>query len=269
MRNKRVIFVDDEEFTARLTCEALRDPGGGVLEMHSDEDTHYATDAREPLFALVTDINLTDINLGHGHGDFGPTAPPRGAGASARCPGVSIGRLEGASVVLPSGKRRDRPGRVEGALASIHESSTSAVLAADSPGLCILHVDDHPMNRRLVAEVLRALGHRSFEAACGAEALEQLQIQVFDLVLMDINMPGMSGIEVTRRLRSLRGARRDTPVIALTSEVEYNTADYVALGFDGYVAKPFAIQILAQAIETRGRRRRKVEKEHPTELLAG
>lgn len=58
MRNKRVIFVDDDLLTAAMSCEALRDHGYSVLELHSAAEALGAIDAREPLFALVTDINL-------------------------------------------------------------------------------------------------------------------------------------------------------------------------------------------------------------------
>ena len=374
MRHNRIIFVDDDQFTAAMSCEALRDHGYGVLELHSAAEALAAIDAREPLFALVTDINLgpgidgfeiaryaraayADLPVVYisglnaprhasegvggstfipkpydvagiigalaspaGQDDFDPTAPPRGA--SAQRPGVSFDGLERNSPILPPEKSRDHLARIESARrlpssrrtpcchtgrsgpassqnplqvaglsdgsaasaasapvhrrsargaaqASIRERSRSDAFTADGRSLCILHVDDHPVNRRVVAEVLSALGHRSVEAACGAEALDQLRLQAFDLVLMDINMPGMSGIEVTRQLRNFRGAGRDTPVIALTSEVERSTADYLALGFDDYVAKPFHIQILAQAIETCGYTGHREGRTDRAKLLAG
>jgi CheY-like chemotaxis protein len=373
MRHKRIIFVDDDQFTAAVSCETLREHGYSVLELHSAAEALGAIDAREPLFALVTDINLgpgidgfdiaryaraayADLPVVYisglnaprhagegvdgstfipkpydvagiigalaspaGQDDFDPTAPPRGAGASAKPPVGLIDGLGRGSPVLPSEEPRDQLARIDSARAlpssrrtpccrtghsrpasshnppqaadlfdgpaasapmhrrsagdaaqtSIRESSRSDAFAANSRSLCILHVDDHPVNRRVVAEVLSALGHRSVEAACGAEALEQLRHQVFDLVLMDINMPGMSGIEVTRQLRNFRGAERDTPVIALTSEVERSAADYVALGFDDYVAKPFHIQTLAQAIQTCGCTGHRVRRTHRAKLLAG
>ena len=118
--------------------------------------------------------------------------------------------------------------------------------------LRILHVDDHPANRRLVRDVLLAFGHDPIDASSGAEALAELVRRPFDVVLMDINMPGMSGIEVVRRLRAAAGPERRTPVIALTSEFDRTPEDYLALGFNGFVAKPFAISCLAEAIQIHG-----------------
>jgi CheY-like chemotaxis protein len=104
------------------------------------------------------------------------------------------------------------------------------------------------MNRRLVSDILHGLGHRPQEAESGAEALAFLNLGAFDLVLMDINMPGMSGVEVLRRLRGRVGPERATPAIALTSEVSRSKADYLALGYDDYVAKPFTITDLLGAL---------------------
>jgi CheY-like chemotaxis protein len=115
--------------------------------------------------------------------------------------------------------------------------------------LHVLHVDDHAINRRLVREILGCFGHEVTEAGSGFEALRLARHRVFDLVLMDINMPGMSGIEVVRRLSDIPRWDRDTPVIALTSEVSRTPSDYIALGFSGYVPKPTTIAELMQAVD--------------------
>lgn len=114
--------------------------------------------------------------------------------------------------------------------------------------LCILHVDDHAQNRRMVQAVLAAGGHDVAGAQSGDAALQLLAVQPFDLVLMDVNMPGMTGLEVVRRLRGSVGPARWTPVIALTSEMDRGKADYAALGFDDFVAKPFVVPDLLNAV---------------------
>lgn len=114
--------------------------------------------------------------------------------------------------------------------------------------LRILHADDHAANRQLVQEILLAVGHHPRSCCGGAEALEQLGHHAFDVVLMDINMPGLDGVATVRQLRAARGPARTTPVIALTSEIRRTLDDYLALGFDGFVAKPFAIASLVDEI---------------------
>jgi CheY-like chemotaxis protein len=115
--------------------------------------------------------------------------------------------------------------------------------------LSVLHVDDDPVNLRVVEEILTAFGHRAVKALSGAEALEQLSNQAFDVVLMDIHMPEMSGIEVMKRIRERPGADRNTPVIALTADIlSREPSEYLALGFTGFVPKPVMVQGLIAAV---------------------
>ena len=114
----------------------------------------------------------------------------------------------------------------------------------------VLHVDDDPMNLRVVEEILSAFGHVSIRAACGAEALERLAEQAFDVVLMDIHMPGMSGVEALQHIRAMPAPARDTPVIALTADVvSRRPDDYRQLGFTDFVAKPILVSGLLSAIK--------------------
>ena len=116
--------------------------------------------------------------------------------------------------------------------------------------LVVLHVDDDPMNLRVVEEILAAFGHRSVKVTSGAEALERLQTEAFDVVLMDIHMPGMTGIEAVGLLRDLPGPGRETPVIALTADVISRRPDeYRALGFNDFVSKPILVSGLLDAIK--------------------
>jgi CheY-like chemotaxis protein len=115
--------------------------------------------------------------------------------------------------------------------------------------LSVLHVDDDPVNLRVVEEILTAFGHRAVKALSGSEALEALSRQAFDVVLMDIHMPEMSGIEVMKRIRERPTPDRDTPVIALTADIlSREPAEYLALGFSGFVPKPVMVQGLIAAV---------------------
>ncbi len=116
--------------------------------------------------------------------------------------------------------------------------------------LHILHVDDDPMNLRVVDEILSAFGHSSVRAVSGADALARIAEQAFDVVLMDVHMPQMSGVETVRRLRAMGGPRSQTPVIALTADVvSRRPQEYVALGFQDFVAKPILVSGLMDAIK--------------------
>ena len=116
--------------------------------------------------------------------------------------------------------------------------------------LVLLHVDDDPMNLRVVEEILAAFKHTAVKTTSGAEALDLLANQDFDLVLMDIHMPGMGGIEAVAKLRACDRPERNIPVIALTADVfSRRPEEYGALGFTDFVAKPILVSGLLDAIK--------------------
>ena len=116
--------------------------------------------------------------------------------------------------------------------------------------LKVLHVDDDPMNLRVVQEILGAFGHHAVMACSGGEALERLATEAFDIMLLDIHMPGMTGIEVIERLRRTNGPERDVPVIALTADIySRRPAEYIALGFSDFVSKPILVADLMASIK--------------------
>lgn len=121
---------------------------------------------------------------------------------------------------------------------------------ADSRPLTVLHVDDDPMNLRVVQEILGAFGHQGVMASSGEEALQRLATEPFDIMLIDIHMPGMTGIDVVRFLRGSSGRQCDIPVIALTADVySRRPAEYLALGFNDFVSKPILVADLMAAIK--------------------
>jgi len=105
------------------------------------------------------------------------------------------------------------------------------------------------MNLRVVQEILGAFGHQTVIACCGRDALDRLAVEAFDIVLLDIHMPGMTGIEVIAELRAANGPQAGVPVIALTADVySRRPAEYIALGFNDFVAKPILVSGLISAI---------------------
>ena len=116
--------------------------------------------------------------------------------------------------------------------------------------LAVLHVDDDPMNLRVVEEILTAFNHIAVKVTSGREALQRLSERPFDVVLMDIHMPGMTGIETVGLLRARPGPESKVPVIALTADVFSRRPDeYRALGFTGFVSKPILVADLLTAIK--------------------
>ncbi|KCZ91068.1 sensory box sensor histidine kinase/response regulator [Hyphomonas jannaschiana VP2] len=112
-----------------------------------------------------------------------------------------------------------------------------------------LVVDDNGINRRVARTFLEHYGLEVSEAGDGNEALEALDHEPFDIVLMDIHMPGLDGAEAFKRLRNSASLNRVVPVIALTADsMRGDREKYLAKGFDGYVAKPIDERSLVTVI---------------------
>ncbi|AQR63112.1 hypothetical protein BZG35_16730 [Brevundimonas sp. LM2] len=116
-------------------------------------------------------------------------------------------------------------------------------------GLNILVVDDNATNLMIGSTLLSRMGAQVATADSGADAIEMATRLRFDLVLMDIQMPGMNGLEATRRLRQVTERQGHLPVIALTANVmEHDKAEYLKAGMDGVVAKPISPDLLLREV---------------------
>jgi len=105
----------------------------------------------------------------------------------------------------------------------------------------ILIVEDNERNRKLVRDVLQYKGYRTLEAENAEEGLKLAAQSSPALVLMDIQLPGMNGIEALERLRA-DDATRSIPVLAVTASVMSHDRDrIVSAGFDGYIRKPLDV----------------------------
>jgi signal transduction histidine kinase/CheY-like chemotaxis protein len=114
----------------------------------------------------------------------------------------------------------------------------------------ILVVDDHPIGRKAIAVLLQPLGAVIAEADSGEAALDALSVERFDLVMMDVTMPGIGGHEAARRLRSRPGPNRGVAVLACTGLTgREDVAACLAAGMNGCVAKPLEAAALYAAIE--------------------
>jgi signal transduction histidine kinase/ActR/RegA family two-component response regulator len=115
--------------------------------------------------------------------------------------------------------------------------------------LRVLLVDDHPINRQVASLFLRPFNIRIVEAVNGAQALEALDREAFDVVLLDMHMPVMDGPTCIRRIRSSGEAWTDIPVIALTADAMGGDRErYLAMGMNGYLSKPLAERDLLSEI---------------------
>ena len=115
--------------------------------------------------------------------------------------------------------------------------------------LHVLIVDDNPTNRFVAGKVLDLFGCTSDSVENGLAALERVQTADYDLVLMDIKMPVMDGVEATRAIRALPGPVAGIPILALTANADpRDEAHYLAAGMDGVAQKPIQPEVLLNAI---------------------
>jgi two-component system, cell cycle response regulator DivK len=125
-------------------------------------------------------------------------------------------------------------------------------------GARVLVVEDNEKNMKLFRDVLRAAGYTTLEATTGSEGAELATEHLPELVLMDIQLPDLDGVEALRRLR---GDERTAsiPVLALTAQAMHGDRErFLTAGFDGYISKPVDVVELVATVreycDGRGRR---------------
>lgn len=120
---------------------------------------------------------------------------------------------------------------------------------ADLPGLRLLVVDDNAVNRLVARRQLDVLGISAITiATSGEEALAQIRAGHFDIVLMDIQMPGMDGLETTRRLRELPLPKQPRVIAMTANAFEEDRRASIAAGMNGFLSKPMSLADLREAL---------------------
>ncbi|MEM6913904.1 MAG: ATP-binding protein [Pseudomonadota bacterium] len=127
------------------------------------------------------------------------------------------------------------------------DTSTAGEDVKQLAGCKVLAIDDNPVNLAVLRTMLDRMGAHSVIAESGAEGLELFAADQFDLVLLDISMPEMDGIEVLRRLKADYGDAGLVPVIAVSAHAMPDEIDgYLAEGFAAYVTKPVRLDVLRE-----------------------
>ncbi|MEA5160874.1 response regulator [Cereibacter johrii] len=135
----------------------------------------------------------------------------------------------------------------QGAEAAEEEFAEDAQ-SAEGAARSILVVDDNAINRQLLAEILRMGGHEVATAEDGAEAAEAAGARRFDLILMDVSMPRVDGLEATRRIRRA-GASTETPIVGATAHADPDRVpEFLAAGMNDVLVKPITRSALFRTI---------------------
>lgn len=171
---------------------------------------------------------------------------------SSNAPGLGLGLAISRSLARQMGGDL---AHVPSAKGTVFRLSVAAPITSPAPigalpdltGRRILIVDDIATNRLVAASLVQALGAEAIEAGSGAEALRRVAETRVDLVLLDMAMPGMDGLETFRRLRAEPG--QTMPVVAMTAGAMANQrSEALATGLDGFVAKPLLPETLGAVL---------------------
>jgi two-component system sensor histidine kinase/response regulator len=260
MRDMRVLIVDDNATNRRILDRMLGRWGmRPVAAEGSDQAMELllaALHQSDPFRLILTDMHMPDANgfdmieqirAHHALNALGaPTimmlTSAGHTGDIARCErlGVAAYLLK----PLRESELRDSVARVVGEaqqlLRATPKSNAVPLAQSQGPALEILVAEDNAVNQKLALRLLEKRGHHATLAANGLEVLELLERRSFDLVLMDVQMPLMDGVEASyeiRRREVLTGEH--LPIYAVTANaMKGDREKYIAGGMDGYLAKP-------------------------------
>jgi CheY-like chemotaxis protein/HPt (histidine-containing phosphotransfer) domain-containing protein len=129
--------------------------------------------------------------------------------------------------------------------------------------LRILLAEDNATNQKLALHLLARMGYRADLAANGLEALDAMERQSYDLVLMDMQMPEMDGLETTRQIHQRWSGQQHPYIVAMTANaMEGDRETCLAAGMDDYISKPIRVQSLVEALERGSEHIHKKTEEH-------
>ena len=125
----------------------------------------------------------------------------------------------------------------------------AAAVSGSSLSLRILLVEDNLVNQKVAMGMLGKMGHRITLATNGLEALEQWRQGDFDLILMDVQMPEMNGLQATMQIRGEEATGTHVPIVAMTASAMSEERDRcLAAGMDDFISKPVSYKVIEQMI---------------------
>jgi PAS domain S-box-containing protein len=267
LSGKRLLVVDDNATNREIVCRQTRSWAMQTVALEHPSEALALIEAREHFDVAVLDMQMPEMD--------GLTLAREIRRHRRELPLVlvtSLGRLPEARSATDFAAQLTKPLRASqlfDALMSVFAETAQSPGAAESEGdhkpvssLRILLAEDNSVNQKLALLLLERLGYRADVAWNGKEVLDALERQPYDVVLMDVQMPELDGLDASRRICESRPPGERPHIIAMTANAmrEDREACFAA-GMDDYVAKPIRPDELAEAL----RRARPLE-ERSTEV---
>ncbi len=267
LQGLRVLIVDDNSTNRRILAEMLTS-WGMVPVLVSDAEAAMA-ELQSPSSGQEYGLVLTDVHM-PGQSGFDLVRRARESGAYVkgvvvmltsgdRSEDVEICRDLGVSTYLIKPiKQSELFNAILQALGAAHHEQWATATAANvreaTRPLNVLLAEDSVINQKLAVGLLERWGHRITVANDGREAVTCTQQQTFDVILMDIQMPELDGLDATREIRQLEaGTGKHTPIIAMTAHaLQGDRERCLAVGMDDYLTKPIRFEQLFERLERIG-----------------
>jgi len=247
-------FTDEGRITLSTDKAEAPDDRVGVRFMVADTGIGISAADQARIFAPFTQVDASSTRRYGGTG-LGLTIASdliRAMGGELKVESeVGVGSAFAFSVELGRCERQ----KLTTPAAPTQAAETSPLKSSErGEKLRVLLAEDVPANQMLVRYVLQQRGHSIEIAANGREAIERVAGEGFDVVLMDVQMPDMDGLQATAAIRALPG-RETLPIIALTAHAMTGDRErFLAAGMDAYLAKPLDVRKLVEIVEKFGRR---------------
>jgi two-component system, sensor histidine kinase and response regulator len=265
-RNLPVLIVDDNATNRRILTETLSHWHLRPTAVGSGRDAlatlAQAQRAGEPYGLTLVDAQMPDMDglalierLGHPPFVSGATimmlTPAGQQGDTARCQALGVAACVTKPVTQSSLLEAIRTALGRPRMTAEHRPWPARPQAGtDRPRLHILLAEDNAVNQKLAVRLLEKRGYTLVVASTGKEALAAWERERFDLILMDVQMPEMDGLEVTAAIRQaerLTGAH--TPIVAMTAHaMSGDRQRCLEAGMDGYISKPIQAQTVFEVI---------------------
>ena len=260
LKGKRILVVDDNATNRRIL--ALQAAKWGMVAA----DTASPDEALRMLSQGGHDLAIIDMHM---PGMDGATLAARIGEAGHKLPLVlftSLGRREaeadGAGLFKATLAKPLRQSQLYDTLVTLlaHDPAARAVPASAKPRmdaemakrhpLRILLAEDNVVNQKLALRLLQQMGYRADLASNGVEAIESIKRQPYDLVLMDVQMPEMDGLEASRRITAKWRPGERPRIVAMTANaMQGDREECLAAGMDDYVTKPIRVDALVEALD--------------------